>query len=67
MDKPPRSHHGAQIRVSPELEKKVQVQNVKTLKFPGYDLAPKPNYSLREKIKEMIFSKEHLGENCKDK
>ena len=46
MDKPPRSHHGAQIRVSPELENKVQVQNVKTLKFPGCDLAPQNNYSL---------------------
>lgn len=48
-------------------ENKVQVQNVKTLKFPSYDLAPQTDYSLREKIKEMTFSKEHLAENCKDK
>lgn len=57
-------HRSGSVR---SFENEVQVQNVKTPKFPGYDLAPKTEYSLREKIKEMTFSKEHLPENCKDK
>lgn len=49
MDKAPGSHHGAQIRVSPELEYEVQVK-VKALQVLSCDLAPKSNHPLWEKI-----------------
>lgn len=55
MDKAPGTHHGAQTRVSPELEYKVQVEKVKTLQVLSCDLAPKSNYP--GNIEQATFSK----------